>query len=88
MAEEPRTEAEQAALDSVLAWLSRVPGRREDPTMAWGVYPFHDAQLVCPLTQNRGASIYLVRRGEVRPVASNRQKTEDDVYREMVAEQG
>jgi hypothetical protein len=86
--QEPRTAAEQEALDAVLAWLRQVPGRQEDPTESWAVYPFQDAQLVCPVTPKRGAPIFLVRRGEVRTVESNRRKTEEDVYRELVAEQG
>jgi hypothetical protein len=80
------TPAEQEALDAVLTWLARVPGRQDDPAGSWAVYPFQDAHLVCPVTPKRGAPLFLVRRGEVRPVESNRRKTEEDVYRELVAE--
>ena len=89
MTDERRTDAEQAALDTVLAWLDRGgPGWRADPPPSWAVRPFHDAHLVCPVTRRRGGSIYVVRRGEVRHVLSNRFRTEEDVYRELAAEQG
>lgn len=86
MTEQARTDQEQSAIQAVQAWLST--GDMQPPDWDWTVYPFQDAQLVCPVTRARGSAIYLVRRGEVRPVLSNRRKTADDVYREMVADQG
>lgn len=76
----------QRAIDLVLAALTAAGLR--PPEWEWTVHPFRDAVLVCPVTRARGAGIYLVRRGEVRPVHSNRSRTEQEVYDDLVTEQG
>lgn len=84
MAEQEQTQQERTAIDLVVRQLSPPP----PPDLEWTVLPFRDALLVCPVTRARGGSIYLVRQGEVRPVLSSRVQTEDEVYEELVAQQG
>lgn len=83
---EPRDQESTAedAIASVLSWVGQDDQLDEG---RWNARPFLDAWLVSRPTRRRGAPLFLVRRGSVRPVHLARE-TLEQAHESLVAGQG
>ena len=80
----PEGSTPEEAIASVLSWTGTDDQETEGQ---WGARPFQDAWLVTRPTRRRGAPLFLVRQGRVRPVHLARE-TLEEAHAQLVTEQG